>query len=119
DLLRVDQALAAVRRELEDPGVHADRVLRAGLHAEAAEDALAEVDVEALRVLLDVGVRVLGRDDVDAVGRAHRLAHHARDAAGRAVVPPYQPVEAPEPRRQRASLLGPLVGDRSLPAAEP
>ena len=118
-LLRVDHPLAAEGRELEDARVHADRVLGARLDAEPAEDALAEVDVEALGVLLDVRVRVLPRDDVDAVRRAHRLAHHAGHAPGRSVGAAHQPVEAPEPRRERPPLLRPLVGHRALLAADP
>src|SRR3972149_5146865 len=92
-------APAAVGGELEDARVHADGVLRARLDAVAAEDALAEVDVEALGHLLDLGVRVLRGDDVDAVGRADRLAPHAGDAAGRAGLRPPETGEAPEPRR--------------------
>src|SRR6185503_7295424 len=53
-LLRVHHTLPAEGRELEDARVHADRVLGARLDAEPAKDALAEVDVETLGVLLDV-----------------------------------------------------------------
>src|SRR5712692_2543743 len=68
-LFRVDHAAPAVGRELEDPRIHPDRVLGAALHAVAAEHALAEVDVDAGRDLLDLRVRVLVGHDVDAVGR--------------------------------------------------
>src|SRR6185369_7772699 len=66
-LLRIHHAAAAERRELEDARVHPDGVLGAGLHAEPTEHALAEVDVEARGNLLDLGIRMLGRHDVDAV----------------------------------------------------
>src|SRR5260370_9862795 len=79
-------------------------VLGAGLDAEAAEDALAEVDVEPLRDLLDLRVRMLGGHDVDAVGRAHRLAHHAGHSARRAVLAAHQPVQAAQAWRVRPAL---------------
>src|SRR5881296_523326 len=82
----------------------------ARLHAEAAEDALAEVDVEAGRHLLDVRVRVLVGDDVDAPRRADRLAHHAGHAARRAILAAHEPVQRAQPRRERAPLLGILDG---------
>src|SRR5207248_11694128 len=48
-------------------GVHADRVLRARLDAEAADDAAELVDLESDRVLLDRLIVVLARLDVDAL----------------------------------------------------
>ena len=115
-LLRVDHAPAAVGGELEDARVHADGVLGAGLHAEAAEHALAEVDVEALGHLLDLGIRVLAGHDVDAVRGAHRLAHHAGDAARRAVLPPHEAVQGPQPRRVGPPLVRVLDGDGAVGA---
>src|SRR5206468_75228 len=85
-LLRVDHSTAAVGGELQDPRVHANRVLGTRLHAVAAEHALPEIDVEASGHLFDLGVRVLVRDDVDAVRGTDGLAHHAGHAARRAVL---------------------------------
>src|SRR5882762_7651064 len=110
-LLCVDHPPAAVGGELQDPGVHPDRVFRARLHAVAAEYALAEVDRELRADLLDVGVGMLAGHDVDAAGGAHGLAHHAGHAARRAVFAPHQPVQAPQPRRHRPPLLRVLDGD--------
>src|SRR5215472_5765805 len=92
-LLRIDHPTSTVGRELENTGIHADRVLGARFDAVAAEHALAEIDVEAPGHLLDLGVRVLVGHDVDAVGRTDGLAHHARDAARRAVLAPHQAVQ--------------------------
>src|SRR5437868_12394911 len=65
--------------------VHPDRVLRAGLDAEAADDAAQLVDLEADRVLLDGLVVVLAGLDVDALRGAGSRAHVAGDAARAAV----------------------------------
>src|SRR5262249_15350885 len=115
-----DHSAPAVRRELQDAGVHADGVLRASLDAEAAEYALAEIDVEALGHLLDLWVRVLFRHDVDAARGAHGLAHHARDAARRAVLPAHQAVQRAQSRREGASLVRILNrhGATGIPAPE-
>src|SRR5690606_13811098 len=52
------------------------------------------VDHELRRVLLDRIVAVLARLDVDALRRADRRAHVARDAAGLAVLARYEAVQA-------------------------
>jgi len=76
----------------DDAGVHADGVHRAGLDAEAAEDAAGEVDVEAYGLLHDGGIGMLARLDGDAFGRAHGGAAHAGDAADGAVFARHQAV---------------------------
>src|SRR5262249_58336188 len=88
-------------------------------HAEAAEQALGEIDVEAPGHLLDLGVRVLIGHDVDAVGRTDGLAHHAGDAARRAVLAPHQAVQRAQPRRVRPPLLRVLDRDRPAGALAP
>lgn len=95
---------------------HDERFLGAGLDAEAAHDAAHEVDLEALRAFLDLRVVVLIGDDGDAVGRAHGLAHIAGDAFGVAVFPAREDVNAAEPVRVLAALLG--VADRRDVAAQ-
>src|SRR5205814_3314662 len=66
---------------------HEDRLLRARLLAEAAEDAPEHVDVEDRRPALDdiPGLELAG-DDVDRLGRAHVLAERARHALRAALV---------------------------------
>src|SRR5258706_6736675 len=76
--LGVVQVAALLAVVLEDPRLD-DRVHRAGFLAEAAEDALREVDVVARRAARAVGAR-LGLD-VDRERGADRLAQLARDAA--------------------------------------
>src|SRR3989442_13584848 len=75
--------VARVRGHVDDSGVHADGVLGAHLHTIAAVDADPQVDVETDRILLDVGIGMLARDDGDALRRAHGLAEHAPHAARR------------------------------------
>ena len=87
---------------------HDDRLLGAGVHAEAAVDAAQQVDLEAGRVLLDRLLRPLARLDVDALGRADGRAHVAGDALGRAVLALGQDVDAAVAARDRALLLGEL-----------
>src|SRR5204862_5217270 len=102
-----------------DPRIHADGVLGTRFHAVAAEDAFPEVDVEPLRHLLDLGVRMLVGHDVDAARRAHGLAHHAGHAPRRAVLATDEPVQRAQPRGIRPPLLRILDGDgavRVLPA---
>src|SRR4030065_751924 len=62
---RVDELLPRVLRGSEPSGVHPDRVARARLHAQAAEDAPEHVDVEPHRVLLDLRVGGLPCDHAD------------------------------------------------------
>ena len=79
------------------------------LLAEAAEDALGEVDVVARRAARAVGA--LLRLDRDRERRAHRLAELAGDAALLAVRVAPQRVQAAEARALRRLLLGELHGD--------
>src|SRR5574342_570349 len=76
-----------------------DRVHRAGFLAEAAEDALGEVDVVARGAARAVGP--LLRLDVDGERRAHRLAQLAGDAALLAVRVAAQGVQPAEARALR------------------
>src|SRR5207253_6474870 len=88
------------------PGVHPDRVLRAGLDAEAADDAAQLVDLEADRILLDRLIFVLAGLDVDALRGAGGRAHVAGDAARAAVGTRGQAVHAAVARRIRLALFG-------------
>src|SRR5689334_17529290 len=72
-----------------------DGIDRAALFAEAAEDALEQVDVVTRGAALAV-FRARGRVDGDRQGRAHRLAQLARDAAFFTVGVPAQRVQAAE-----------------------
>src|SRR5690348_18434007 len=76
----VDHVLPALLEVvLEDVGLH-DRVHRATLLAEAAEDALEQVNVVARGAARAVGGARAGFDR-DRQRRTHRLAQLARDAA--------------------------------------
>src|SRR5687767_4752821 len=86
-----------------------DRVHRAGLLAEAAEDALHQIDVVARGAARAVGA--LLRLDVDGERRAHGLAQLARDAALLAVRIAAQRVQAAEARADRRLLLRELHRD--------
>src|SRR5439155_23986959 len=77
-LLGIDQIAALLAVVLEDPRLD-DRVDRAALLAEAAEDALREVDVVARRPSGAV-IALLGLNR-DRERRAHCLAQLAGDAA--------------------------------------
>src|SRR5512139_1120372 len=85
-----------------------DRIDRAGLLAETAEDALGEVDVVACGAAR--AVAALGRLDGDRERRAHRFAQLAADASLLAVRVTTQSVQAAEPRALRCLLLGELHG---------
>jgi hypothetical protein len=100
----------------EDVGLH-DRIDRAAFFAEAAEDALGQVDVVARGAACAVGTLV--RLDRDRQRRAHGLAQLAGDATLFAVVIAAQRMQAPEARRQRRLLFrelnGDLAGEHVLP----
>src|SRR5687767_7142430 len=86
-----------------------DRVHRAGLFAEAAVDALEQVDVIAGRA-----ARAVGGDiglDGDRERRAHRFAQLAGDAAFLAVGITTLRVQTTIARRLRSLLLRVLHGD--------
>src|SRR5512145_3268108 len=114
---REDELLPGVVRGGEPPGVHPDRVARARLDAQTAEDAPEHVDVEPHRVLLDRRVGRLPRDDRDALRRARRGATVARYAAGAPVralhppVPPAKPGGHPPPDLGVLDRLDPLLAD--------
>ena len=65
-------------------------------------------------IFLDFGVGVFGRFDRDAFGGANRDAQHAGDAAGLAVFPRHQAVEAAVARGELFLLLGILDRDGAL-----
>jgi len=73
--------LPAIGGDVEDLRVHADGILRADLDAKTTVHAHAQVQVERRGHLLNVGIRMLFGDDVDAARRADGFAHHARNTA--------------------------------------
>ena len=102
-LLRVDHRAPRLARELEE-GRHGDRVRRARLDAQPAEDAPEHVD------LVDGGVPLAGRDRVlrvvlgppheDRVGRTRARAQLAADALLQAVVVAVEDVPSVHARRR-------------------
>src|SRR6185295_5213432 len=90
----VDDELGARRADEVVLAAHDDRLLGAGVDAEAAVDAAEQVDLEAGRVLLDRLLGPLARLDVDALGRADGRAHVAGHALRRAVLALGQDVDA-------------------------
>src|SRR6266567_3769948 len=106
--LGVVEVAALLAVVLEDARLD-DRVHRAGLLAQAAEDALGEVDVVARGAARSVGA-LLGLDR-DRERGAHRLAQLAGDAALLAVRVAAQRVQPPEARAHRRLLLGELHRD--------
>src|SRR6478609_3093126 len=108
-VLREVEVAALLAVVLEDVGLD-DRVNRAALLAEAAEDALRQVDVVARRparaVVADVAL------DRDRQRRADRLAQLAGDAALLAVLVAAQRVQAAEARAERRLLF--RILDRDL-----
>src|SRR5205814_5502915 len=106
--LGVVQVAARLAVIFEGTGLD-DRVDRARLLAEAAEDALGEVDVVARRAPRAIGA--LLAFDMDGERRAHRLAQLARDAALLAVRIAAQRMQAAKTRALRRLLLGELHRD--------
>src|SRR5581483_5229530 len=106
--LGVVEVAALLAVVLEDARLD-DRIDRAGLLAEAAEDALRQVDVIARRAARAVGPLV--RFDVDGERRAHRLAELAGDAALFAVGIAPERMQPAETRAHRRLLLGELHRD--------
>src|SRR5437868_2726912 len=86
--------------------VHPDRVLRAGLDAEAADDAAELVDLEADRILFDRLIFVFAGLDIDALRGAGGRAHVAGDAARTAVGTRGQTVHAAVAGRVWLALFG-------------
>src|SRR5690349_1927309 len=111
--LGVVQVAALLAVVLEDARLD-DRIDRAGLFAQPAEDALGEIDVVAGRAAGAVGA--LLRLDGDRERRADRLAQLAGDAAFLAVWVAAQRVQPAEARAGRGFLFGELDGD--LPPEE-
>src|SRR5205085_6951229 len=109
---------AVVDRQLEVVAVR-DGVLRAGLDAEAAEDAATVVNVVNARIALVHAdalcgrARVVSRDDVDAVRRARRRAEVTGDALLTPQLVNVQEVLPAVARLERHRLV--RVLDRPLP----
>src|SRR5450759_2332966 len=101
-LLGVVQVAALLAVVLEDARLD-DRIDRAGFFAEAAEDALVQVDVVARGPARAIGP--LLRLDGDRQRRAYRLAQLAGNAALLAVGVAAQRVQAAKARRLRRMLL--------------
>ena len=116
-MLGVDEVGAVVVGQLVLVG-HRERPGRAGLDAQAAEDAAQVVDlVDAAVALPGAEPLVLGVGrtlDVDRVGRAGPGAQLAADALLEAVGPAVELVPAVEPRCRRHLLEGVLLGDHLL-----
>ena len=114
-LLVPDEVLVAVDGELVVLA-HEDRRHRAGLFAVAAEDAARLVDLVDLRVARPGGhaAVVLGRFEIDRVGRAGHRAEAAGDALLEAVLVPHQHLFAPPFREHRDLLVGIVDAHRLL-----
>ena len=108
----VHHALAGVLADLQVAAVHADRILWASLDTEAAVNALAHVDRELVSLFLDIRIGVFVGHDINAVGRADRLAHHATHAARAAILTLGQVVGGAQTVVVAAVLLGVLDGHR-------
>jgi pimeloyl-ACP methyl ester carboxylesterase len=111
--------VSRVSCHIENSSVHADCVFRAHLHAVSAVHAHSQIDVEANRVLLDVGVGVLPSHNGDALRRTDGLAEHASDAARGSIFPDSEPMAAPESRREQPRLFRVLGRDRRSKMLEP
>ena len=110
-----NQILPRVRRHFDDAGVHANRIFGARFDTIAAEHAHAEINVEFHRDFLNFFFGTLAGDDINAFRRANGFAHHARDAAWRAVFTLRQAVHRAQARMKQASYIGILKRDRALP----
>src|SRR3954471_11592301 len=108
-LLALHQGRGVVAGGLEAVPVR-DGVGGAGLDAIPAENTAVVIDVVDLRVTLAAGnaelIRVLGRFNIDAVGRAGRGAKEAGDALFQAVNVTLQDVNAAEPLLELGRLVG-------------
>lgn len=85
--------------------VHADRVLRAGFHAQPAEAAAQQVDFEGDRVFFDSSVRRFSGSDLDTIVRTGGFTHHAGNAARRSIGSCHQAMPPAPARRDMTSLL--------------
>lgn len=110
-------AVAAVRGELKNTGVHANGILGAGFHTVTAKHTFAEINIELPGHFLDLLFGPFAGNDVNAFGRANRLTHHARNATRRAVIALGETVQRAQTRPNRAAHFGILKSHRALPFA--
>ena len=114
-LFAFDQRGRVVAGRFEAVAVR-DRVGGAGLHTIAAEDAAVVIDVVDLGVALAAGDPrgggILGRFDIDTVGRARGGAQEARHALLHPVDVALQHMDAAEALFELGRRVGIIVGDR-------
>ena len=103
--------MARIGCDIKNLSVHSNRILRAGLDAEAAVNAFAEINDETFGTLLNIRVGMPLGLNVDTSRGADGLAHHAGHAARRAVFALREAVAGAGARRKRPGLLRPLEGD--------
>src|SRR5437867_9197419 len=87
NLFGLDEVLTRVPPDAGmDVGVHTDRVAGARFHTHATVDAAQSIDLVAQREFFHVGIWVLTRLDVDAIGRTSGRAQKTGSAAHRPVL---------------------------------
>ena len=96
-----DHPFAGIGRNIQNLGIHSDRILRACFHTKTAVDAFSKIDHKTLWPLLDMGIRMFFGLNVNAAGWANCLTHHTCDAAGRTILPFRETVPRPRTRSKR------------------
>ena len=105
-----DHSLARVCGDIEDLGIHPDRIFGTGLDTETAVDTFSQINDKAFGAFFDIRIRMLLGLNGNAPGRTDRFAHHASDAAGGSVFPFSEAVPCAGTGGKRSLLLRPLEG---------
>lgn len=102
----IDHSFTGVGGQFHYSRIHSDGIFRAGLYTKAAKNADANVNIERLGHLFDIGIGILLGNDMDAAGGASGLAHHTGYAPRRSVITAHQAVARSKPAGKGTAFFG-------------
>src|SRR5207247_10473128 len=82
----IDHFLTTVGSDFNNTCIHANCVFWTSFYAETTEHTNTEINVEADRKFLNIGIRMLTSQNINTVCRAYCFTHHTGNTAESAIV---------------------------------